>query len=296
VSDRPPTRRESPLGFPAGGIASASPWLPFAPPARLEAPEVDVWRAALDHGPACDEELRRLLAPDECDRAARFHFEQDRRRFVAGRGLLRVILSSYLGITPHALRFNYGCKGKPALAMGGGDGRLRFNVSHSAGLALIAVTLDRELGIDVERIDPALPEDIAERFFSPSEVAKLRAIPPERQRDAFFACWTRKEAYLKAKGDGLAVRLDRFDVSLAPGEPAALLETRGDPAEASRWSLAELDPAPGYAAAIAIEGRGCRLRRWHWPQRCLDEADVVTCAVSSTLRPASLGSWPEGSR
>ena len=236
-----------------------------------------MWRVALDHGFACHEELGRLLAPDERDRAARFHFEQDRRRFVVGRGLLRVILSGYLGITPHALRFNYGGKGKPILAMGCGDGRLRFNVSHSADLALYAVALEHELGIDVERIDPALQENIAERFFSPREVAVLQAISPDRRSEAFFACWTRKEAYLKAKAEGLTVRLDQFDVSLAPGEPPALLQTRGDPAEPSRWSLAELDPAPGYAAAMAIEGRGWRLRRWHWALRCLDKAET-TCA------------------
>jgi 4'-phosphopantetheinyl transferase len=122
------------------------------------------------------------------------------------------------------------------------------------------------VGIDLEYIRSDLQvEQLAERFFSRREIATLRTLPPEVQRQAFFLCWTRKEAYLKARGEGLSLPLDQFDVSLIPGEPAALLSTQRDPYEVSRWSLQELTPAPGYAAALAVEGHGWGLACWQWP-------------------------------
>ena len=130
---------------------------------------------------------------------------------------------------------------------------------------LYAITRGRKIGIDVERIGRDLKGDaIAERFFTPREVAMLRALPPDMQTQGFFACWTRKEAYVKARGDGLSLPLDQFDVSVAPEEPAALLHTKGDPSEASRWSLKDLTPGPGYAAALAVEGDAWLLRCWQW--------------------------------
>jgi 4'-phosphopantetheinyl transferase len=140
-------------------------------------------------------------------------------------------------------------------------------VTHSHGVALYAVTRGREVGIDLERIrsDLAVTE-IAGRFFSRQEVAMLRALPTEEQREAFFRCWTRKEACLKARGEGLSLPLDQVDVSLAPGEPDAVPGTERNPSEASRWSLQELIPAPGYAAALAVEGHGWRLACWQWPE------------------------------
>jgi 4'-phosphopantetheinyl transferase len=176
--------------------------------------------------------------------------------------VLRAILGGYLNQGPECLSFCYNSQGKPALD---GDA-IRFNVSHSHGVALYAVTRGREVGIDIEhiRFDLAVAE-IAERFFSRREVVMLRALPAEVQRQAFFLCWTRKEAYIKARGEGLSLPLDQFDVSLAPGEPAAVLGTQRDPSEASRWSLQELTPAPGYVAALAVEGHGWRLTCWQWP-------------------------------
>jgi 4'-phosphopantetheinyl transferase len=143
---------------------------------------------------------------------------------------------------------------------------LSFNASHCDGLALYAVTWERQIGIDVEHIRTDFAyEPIAERFFSPSEKAALDALEAEEvKRKAFFACWTRKEAYLKARGEGLSLPLDQFDVSLAPGSPAKLLDVRGDPLEAAHWSLYELCPGLGYAAAFAVEGHGCRLACWEW--------------------------------
>jgi 4'-phosphopantetheinyl transferase len=148
---------------------------------------------------------------------------------------------------------------------------LRFNVSHSHSLALYAITRAREVGVDVEHIRPEIAQEkIAERFFSPREVTVLRALPTPLQASAFFACWTRKEAFIKAKGDGLTLPLDQFDVSLAPGEPATLLRTAWDPQEAACWALQDLAPAPGYRAAVAVAGHAWRLTCWDGPAAYLD--------------------------
>ena len=206
------------------------------------------------------------LAADEQARAERFYFERDREHFIVARGVLRAILGGYLNRAPEELSFCYSAYGKPSLAGEFEGDAIRFSVSHSGGVALYAVTRGREAGIDIERIrsDLAVAE-IAERFFSPREVAMLRTLPAEAQTQAFFCCWTRKEAYIKARGEGLSLPLDQFDVSLAPGEPAAVLGTQRDPSEASRWSLQELTPAPGFVAALAVAGHGWRLTCWQWP-------------------------------
>lgn len=217
-------------------------------------------------------DLQQTLDGNERVRAERFYFRRDRNHFIVAHGLLRLILSRYLNIEPSDLRFCYSPYGKPMLAKEFDGDRLRFNLSHSHGLALYAVTRARELGIDIERIRPDLTyEQLAERFFSPREVAALRAVPTSRRLGAFFSCWTRKEAYIKARGEGLSFPLDHFDVSLAPGEPATLLSTIGDPLETRRWSLRELDLAPGYAAALAVEGHDWRLKFWQWQQ-----TDLIT--------------------
>jgi 4'-phosphopantetheinyl transferase len=219
-------------------------------------------------------QVRRLwqtLTADERQRAERFLFEKDRTHFVVSRGLLRVLLGGYLRQDPPHLRFTYGPHGKPALATHTGRAPLRFNVSHSHGLALYAVTRGREVGVDVERIRPEIAQEkIAERFFAPREVTVLRRLPPLLQTSAFFACWTRKEAYMKAKGDGLALPLDQFEVSLAPGEPAALLRTAWDPQEAAGWALQDLEPAPGYRAAVAVAGHDWHLTCWDGPAAYVD--------------------------
>lgn len=235
------------------------------PPPRPALPgdEVHVWGARLDAPPAVVRRLLLTLAPDERGRAGRFHFKRDGDRFVVARGLLRAVLGGYLNVGPEALRFEYGARGKPSLAAEHDADGLRFNLSHSGGVALFAVARGREVGVDVERVSPRVEcENIAGRFFSPREVAGLLALPPPRREAAFFDCWTRKEAYIKARGEGLSLPLDAFDVSLAPGEPAALLANRLDPAEVSRWSLRGLAPWPGFAAAVAAEGRGWRLKCW----------------------------------
>jgi 4'-phosphopantetheinyl transferase len=241
------------------------PWHPPREELTLSSAEVHVWRAALDPAASCVEQLQRLLSADELQRAARFHFSRDRRRFIVARGVLRDILSRYLSVPPAALEFCYSPYGKPALADGAIEKGLRFNISHAHEMALFAVTCGHEVGVDIEYLHRTIAcEEIAERFFSPRECASLRAVPEELKYQAFFNCWTRKEAYIKAHGEGLSLPLDQFDVSLAPGEPAALLATRGDPHDAWRWSLQALTPGAGYVAALVVEGQARPLTCWQW--------------------------------
>ena len=238
------------------------------PPTDLALPgdEVHVWRASLDLPAPRAQSLQRTLAADELSRVERLNFPRDRQRFIVARGTLRVILSRYLDVDPRQLRFRYVDYGKPSLIPFPGQEALHFNLSHSDGLALYAVARDRQIGIDLERVCPvAEAEQIAERFFSAQEKTVFRSLPADLKREAFFTCWTRKEAYIKARGAGMSLPLDQFDVSLIPGEPAVLLSTRGDPREALRWSLRELTPGPGYVAALAVEGHGWHLVRWQLP-------------------------------
>ncbi|HEX8500631.1 MAG TPA: 4'-phosphopantetheinyl transferase superfamily protein [Pyrinomonadaceae bacterium] len=241
------------------------PW-PEAPerPAAT-ADEVHVWRVSLDQDGAALGELSALLAEDELQRAGRFHFRKDHDRFVAARGALRDILGRYTGLAPRLLRFVYEERGKPALSPETCDRPLRFNLAHSHGLALCAVTLGRAVGVDLELVQEEFAGmEIAERFFAPREVAALRALAPGERATAFFDCWTRKEAYIKARGEGLSHPLHSFAVSLAPGEPAALLCTDDDPAEAASWSLLALSPGGPYRAALAVEGAPPSTRCWNW--------------------------------
>jgi 4'-phosphopantetheinyl transferase len=238
-------------------------WQP--PPAKLSLPahEIHVWRASLDQPQGLKNYLA-TLAPDERQRAARLHHPKDREHLIVARGLLRALLGRYLGINPASLVFRYSAHGKPALA-GLLTEDVRFNLSHSHGLALLAFARGRDLGIDLEyaRREVAT-QQVAERFFSPAETVSLRALPADQQAEAFFNCWTRKEAYVKARGDGLALRLDQFDVSLAPGEPAMLLGTRAEEDQAARWLMIELAPGADFKAALVVEGRDLRLRCWQW--------------------------------
>lgn len=216
----------------------------------LERGIIHVWRGSLDQGPEVHRRLEALLSGDERERARRFRFDRDRDRFVVGRGLLRLLLGRYVVADAAELRFEYGRHRKPAL-LGGGP---QFNLAHSGGTALYAFSSSSPLGVDVELLGSDFSSDgIAERFFSPSEVETLRALPEEDRGQAFLTCWTRKEAFLKARGDGLMLALDSFDVTLAPGEPAALLRTGWSPREHLRWRLVDLsDLEQGQVAALAV--------------------------------------------
>jgi 4'-phosphopantetheinyl transferase len=230
----------------------------------LQHDEVHVWLADLNSAfPGRD--IDRILSQEERERAARFYLQRDRNHFIARRAMLRSILGRYLSVDPRHLQFSRGPHGKPVLATERGADALCFNIAHSHEIALCAVARGRDIGVDVERVRADVDVDlIADRFFSQREVAALRLLPPERRRTAFFTCWVRKEAYVKAKGDGLAMDLDSFSVSFSPGEPAALLDVPGHPEEALAWSLRELDFAPSYAAALAVRARECRVKWWQF--------------------------------
>ena len=245
--------------------SSPSSW--DSPPKTFVLPNnaVHVWRASLHVSASYLHTLEDTLTADEHARAERFYFQKHREHFIAGRGLLRNILSRYLDREPDQLRFCYNSYGKPVLTEEAGAAELCFNLSHSHGIALYAITCGREIGIDIEYFRPDVEaEKLAERFFSPREAAVLRALPERLRKEGFFNCWTRKEAYIKAEGKGMSIPLSAFDVSLTPGEPAALLHTQNQPQETSRWSLQALNPAPGYAAALAVKGHDWDLKCWQW--------------------------------
>ena len=224
-----------------------------------------MWQAALDVPAAQAHALTEVLSADEWERAHRFVIERDRRRFIVCRGVLRSILGRYLGAVPSSLRFRYSPHGKPALSSVSGEHPLRFSVSHAEDTALYGVTLQRGIGVDIESVRAEFAgDDIAERVFSRREILALRTLSPADRPQAFFRCWTRKEAYIKARGEGFSLPLSRFDVSIFPDEPAALLSVSDDPQETARWSLRDLPAGPGYVAAIAVEGQDWLLRCWRW--------------------------------
>lgn len=243
-----------------------SSWSPPATDPELPRDTVHVWRTGTEVSASRLAPLAGLLALDEHARARRFLYEEDRRRYTVARGVLRSLLGRYLGVAPAAVEFRYGAHGKPSLAKTPGGRDVRFNLSHSYGWAFHAFAVGREVGVDVERVRPDTDiMGVARHSFSPAEVEALTSLPPGQRREGFFNCWTRKEAFIKAHGEGIALGLSRFDVTLRPGEPAALLRFEGDPAEVSRWSMRTLDAGEGYKAALAVEGEGWDLRCWDFP-------------------------------
>jgi 4'-phosphopantetheinyl transferase len=251
----------------------------------LESDTVHVWSANLDVGTQCLQALQGTLSIDEQDRATRFHFCKDRRRFIAARGVLRAVLGRYLKRDPSELRFRHNACGKPALHRESAEG-LCFNISHSAGLALYAVARDREVGIDVEYLRPSLArERIAERVFSPTEVTALRRLPGELQPEAFFTLWTLKEAFIKAKGDGFALPMNSFEVTLPSEGPVCRLMIYGQAKEAQRWSLLRLSPAAEYLAALAAEGSSWQFQCYQWREQP-DKHPDLKAALSPQTFPA----------
>jgi 4'-phosphopantetheinyl transferase len=211
---------------------------------------VHLWIVRLEAAEDNCARCRSWLSPEEVVRAERFHFDRHRRVFALGRAALRVLLGSYLGINPAELRFVYGPQGKPALADSACP--LRFNVSNSGNLAAYAFTTGCEIGVDIE-MHRALHdfENIARRFFSPEETAELLELPEAEKTTAFFHCWSRKEAYIKAMGGGLSIPLDSFRVTLQPGVAARMVSLGGSEDAGRGWTLHDFDPAPDCAGAIA---------------------------------------------
>lgn len=239
------------------------------PPASfpLGAKDVHVWAANLCPASTQAALYESSLSPDELTRASRFLFQRDRIRFVAGRGILRYLLAHYLGQLPAHIQIVYGHHGKPALANMPSGGPLHFNLAHSDDLAVFAISRISGIGIDVERLRPLNDaESIAERFFSARETKVLKTLPSSQKETGFFNLWTRKEAWLKATGEGIGELLSQVEVSLKPGEPARLLSLFDDPHAASKWTLREIVPAPGYLGALAAPTNDLTVHCWQWPK------------------------------
>jgi len=202
--------------------------------------------------------LHGLLSPDEQKRAACFKYARHRKSFIVARGLLRIVLGNCMNAEPAEIEFRYGPYGKPELE---GASQVHFNVSHSEEVILFGLRLDREIGVDIERIRPIEDmEGIARRFFSPAECCDLLAIPKQHRTKAFYDCWTRKEAFIKFLGTGLSFPLDRFQVTIGPADPARLIHVDGQPSRA--WFLQDIAPSDSHSAAVASEGRNCQCRVW----------------------------------
>lgn len=235
-------------------------WLnPNATPSIADC-EVHVWRASLDLPPDKLNALEETLRQDEHGRAKRFISGQDRSHFIAARGILRNILGTYLGVLPQSIQFSYGHNGKPAIPSEGSVHPLRFNLSHSHGIALIGISREREVGVDVELIRPEVAgEEIAIRYFSDKEFEELRNLPAGMKAEGFFRCWTRKEAYIKARGGGLRIPLKSFSVSLTIRAQEVLRSP-----DHIDWCLQSLEPGFGYAGALVMEGNNMKVRSLSW--------------------------------
>ena len=225
--------------------------------------QVQLWRLDLRALAASEERWLALLSADEQARAARFIPKRARQQFVATRGILRTVLAAYLATDPRKLTFQNSTRNKPSLGPPHQESGICFNVAHSGEVALVAFARRREVGVDVEQIRRDVEVNaIARRFFSPHEQKDLAAVAPDDKVEAFFRCWTRKEAYVKAEGEGLLLPLHQFDVSIAAGSHDALLATRPDQSNAARWTLREVSGGPGYAAALCVAGRDFQVRSW----------------------------------
>jgi 4'-phosphopantetheinyl transferase len=222
---------------------------------RLPEDTVHVWAASLDLGTARRRALGRHLSQGEVDRALRLRYNRDRMRFVVARGILRELVGRYLGVEPSHIRFRYGPHGKPALD----KSALAINLARTGDRALFAFARERNIGVDIERVLQDFPCDEVAAFFSAAEAAAVRAFPSHERSEAFFRCWTRKEAYLKARGDGLTADLTSFDVSL--DECPALLR---EPREPGGFALYHLDAPPAHAVALAADGARARVSQRVW--------------------------------
>lgn len=228
--------------------------------------DVHVWCVHLDVPLGAAARVYTALSDDERDRASRLAFDREQRRFIVAHGALRDVLARYLEVTPARIAFVHNASGKPALHPGFGT-RLRFNFSHSGALALIAIAMDAEVGVDVEcaraHRDYA---GIARWFFSAAEAEHLASVPRAQHAQAFIRCWTRKEAFVKARGDGRAAAMDGPPLPFASGRADRPIQVC--PTASECWSIHTLRPAAGYIGALAIEGFGWRVTesRWEMPR------------------------------
>ena len=242
-----------------------SKWDPSPLWPSLQGEDVHVWLANLNQPDSVAGWLLSTLNKDERHQAGRFHFNRHRVHYIASHGILREILSRYLRIPPQAIRFRFGVKGKPSIDAENSDETVHFNMAHSGSYALYAISRRPKTGADIEKVREIIDRDqFVSRNFSMIEVDTYQNLPHKLQEEAFLNCWTRKEAYIKAIGDGLHKPLDQFSVSITPGEPARLVNIVGDPKSGSQWTLRGFNPVSGYVAAIAVKGVIRNLERWMW--------------------------------
>lgn len=253
---------------------SDSPWTYSTCHPRISRAAVHLWRTRLDQPESVVRDLGNFLSREELRRADRYLSDFSRQCFMVGRGWLRTMLGRYLGLDPRAFDFCYGPYGKPELAeiskihnrQSNLTGSLRFNLSHSQNIAVLAVAIDRYVGIDVEQIRSVVEMDgIVTQLLSSAERSEFDQLPVSQRKSAFFRCWTQKEAYLKALGDGLTVPLQNIEVSIGTEAPPKLRRVLGRPKEASRWILKDVQPSPGYLGALAVEGCDWQLHCFNCP-------------------------------
>lgn len=227
--------------------------------------EVHVWCSSLVLNSKILNKLRLTLSADELERANRFHFQRDRHSFIAGRGILRSILADYHQNKPREIEFTYNTRGKPSIVNIPGGLGINFNLSHSHGLAVYAITRRRGIGIDIERLRSNLSfEKIAKRFFTTAEFEKLSSLAHEEFMEGFFKLWTQKEAYIKAKGKGLSIPLNQFAATIKRDQTVRIKEIGINSDKECSWSFHTLTPAPGYVGALAVEGKNIRIKYWMW--------------------------------
>jgi 4'-phosphopantetheinyl transferase len=252
---------------PPAVLGAAEPLGEPGPSFDLRRGEISVWRIFLDTGPHQLKGFENILPSDELTEAARLATPLHRNRFVVARGVRRAVLARYLKCQPAELRFDHGPHGRPTVTDHPGRSLLRFTQSRSAHLALIAVTSQHDVGIDIEQIRLDLADrDVVRRCFARKESRELLRLPGHLWPQGFFGVWTRKEAYLKATGQGLSYPLDAFEVTTSPDSEAALVTHRDDPREVDRWQMRTYWPAPNFIATVAVDGVEVKLRHFDWPR------------------------------
>lgn len=243
---------------------SSEPWRPFPPLISRSAEYIDLWRVRLGTL-GSHEHFRSILDPQELERANRFRFPHLRDNFVLSHVALRKILARYLEIPPQDVRFDLGKHGKPEIRGSLNYGRVQFNLSHSGDWAVVAITQGREVGVDIETFRSDVNHlELARNYFSERECQSLLALPADKQARAFFVCWTQKEAFLKALGDGLSYPLSQFSVTVSPDEASGLQHVDNDPTAVSRWNFASFQPDGNHYGTVVYEKGHCELNQWDW--------------------------------
>ena len=246
-------------------VTENTKWHHAVPGQLISSSDVHIWRMLLDEHSSHIESIKRNLSTDELLRAEKFYFEKDQNRFIMARGILRIILAGYLGMKPHEIRFEYTPFGKPQVAEKNDNESIHFNLSQSENVVLYAITLNRNIGIDVERIKDSIDVvQVANRFFSPGEINALKRCNRENLAEIFFQYWTRKEALIKAMGKGVSFPLEQIDVTLINGKTLSPIKIITSINDDSDWHIQDLFPAAGYKAAIAVEKRDLDISYWDY--------------------------------